>query len=255
MTTLPNINTHARMFDYAYNDILLNELLWRADTSVNRLKTDLDTALLNYGYNQVSTKPRVSQSGLYINVLYNNTKLWHLSFHLQYSPILSSQNPGTFHIKSNIIPSHPYQTLRIIAAPSSVCDPPGANRLQFTASVTHPSSSSICGVLDPTIDIVMSVLNRYFNSVSDQLSLHHNLSNRSNPHPELMPIIRTRPTNITRTALTAGLVGGTHAAATSRTNTRRLRRRLYTRQRNSFTNNRTLKKNMPTYKSSNIKRW
>jgi hypothetical protein len=82
-----------------------------------------------------------------------------------------------------------------------------------------------------------SIFNRYFNQPTDPLSLYNNLSNKTHVHSMLMPIIRTRPANITRTLLTAGMIGGSLSkykqSYKNKSKYKNAKRRTYNNRKNS----------------------
>jgi hypothetical protein len=249
-----NIQSHEYFFDFVNSDILLNEFLWRADKSQNILKQSLDNALRRHGYIRMYVITRVTNSGVYINVFNNNVKVWHISFHLEPSVSNPTPPPGALHIRSNIITTtNAYQILRVTAIPMA-CASGTPTRLQFSAGTFHPTSyTSICGALEPSIRIILNIVEQYFTPQTNRLSLYNDLSNKMRiPHPNLMAIIRTRPTHISRSTLTAGLIGGKRYGTTRKLRTRRYKHTgmpiIHTR------NNRTYKKNMSTHKSSRNKR-
>jgi hypothetical protein len=95
-----NIQSHEYLFSFIGNDIMLNEFLWRADNSVNRLKYDIEQILHIYGFPLI-INTNITSHGVYINVFNNATKLFHISFHLKKSFIQPPQSPGAIHIKNN----------------------------------------------------------------------------------------------------------------------------------------------------------
>lgn len=196
-----NIIFHNTLFRFVNNDWLLNEFLWRADARVNRLANDISNELLKHGYNSIVVTTNVNNNGVYIH-LGDGTYYWHISFHLEK---LNKPPPGAFHIKNNI--SKQYQILYVTEYPST-CNPLWTNRVEVKRSTfLDKSTTSICGIYESTINVVLSVINSYFSQPSNPLSLHNNLSGRYNRHPHLMTIIRSRPTEIKRTRLTQGVKG------------------------------------------------
>lgn len=229
MSTVANsdISSHEHFFSFVNSDDLLNEFLWRADRSVNRLRRDVVYALRNAGFPNLRIGTNVTHSGVYINMLDSSGKrMLHISFHLQPSYIQPPQSPGAIHAMNNFANPGVYQMFYVVQR-LSVCNPGAVNGLNLLRSSYDPNMySSICGSLDTTVDIILGVVNRYFKQPTEPLSLYHNLSGRrTTVHPQLMPIIRSRPHIITRTALTAGLAGGAKSRY-SRTRNERHRRRL-----------------------------
>lgn len=88
------------LFSFLGNDYILNEFLWRADQSVGILKQHLDQILISNGFIDVYVTTKILPSGVYINVIRNNSKIWHMSFHL-HKINKSHTIPGALHIQNN----------------------------------------------------------------------------------------------------------------------------------------------------------
>lgn len=235
---LRNIQSHGEIFKFM-TDEMLNEFLWRAESTTNLLGQHVENALHMSGYTTLSVKTKVNNRGVYINVKENNIKKLHISFHLK--KITQPQAPGAIHVGDNSQIPTQYQLLYIISVPD-ICNPSKINHIQFTKGSFEPNTiSNICGNLEPTIQRILDVLNLYFGPSNEPLSLIHNISGIFQPHRELMPIIRTRPTNLVRTSLTAHLKGGYSTNVHARRSRRRTR------------NNRGITKHVQTYKRINRK--
>lgn len=237
-----NMATHEQFFAFVNSYDLLNEFLWRADPSNNRLKHDVDNALRINGLPILSVKPNITPRGIYINVMYRNKQQWHISFHLHKDN--NPPVPGAIHIGDNKNPQYKkaYQLLYLVAAPAE-CDQTKVNHIELVRSSYEPNTlTSICGLYEPSIQIVLNIVEKYLSSPPEPLSLHYNLSGIYNtPHPELISIINSRPTNITRTAVPSQYKGG-------------YRRSLYAKcSKRGTRNNRKNKKYVQTYKCSNRK--
>jgi hypothetical protein len=208
-TLVPDVSSHEHFFSFVNSDDLLNEFLWRADPRISRMKHDIDQQLQITGFSTLYTETNITPQGVYINVKDHtiNRQIFHLSFHLMRS--YAPQPPGAFHARNNFTHRGVYQMFYVVQR-SSACNPGATNGLNLIRSRFFPSSySSICGRVEPAINVILSVVNRYFKQPTEPLSLYHDLTGRrATVHPQLMPIIRTRPRTLTRTALTAGLRGG-----------------------------------------------
>jgi hypothetical protein len=141
-------------------DEMLNEFLWRADSTTNLLEQHVEHALHMSGYTTLSVKTNVNSKGVYINVEDNTIQKLHISFHLK--KITQPQAPGAIHVGDNSSASKQYQLLYIISVPD-ICNPSKINHIQFTKGSFIPDTiPSICGNLEPTIQRILDVLNLYF---------------------------------------------------------------------------------------------
>lgn len=204
-----NILTHNYLFNFIFNDVMLNELYWRADPStkclVNDIQSLINTNSLLYSKN-IIVQTNITNNGIYINIYKFKTQIGHVSLHLKLIPSNNIKSPGALHIHNK--GSNIYQLLSLIRYPDS-CNP---SRISYTLSSINKSQSkigsSICNEVTITSNIILSVLEKYTSSpVGNPLSLYHPRCSNNTVHPYLMNVIRTR-TSIYRTGLTKGLKGG-----------------------------------------------
>jgi hypothetical protein len=204
-----NILTHEHIFDFIFNDGMLNELYWRADQTTNCLINDIQP-LINadpYLYSKnITVQTNITNEGIYINIYDQFKQIGHVSLHLKLLQSTSIKPPGALHIQND--GSKVYQLLSLTRYPNS-CNP---SSISYTLSSfnKHKSKStkSICTEVTITSNIILSVLEKYTSSpVGNPLSLYHPKCSNNTVHPYLMDVIRTRP-SIYRTGLTKGLKGG-----------------------------------------------
>lgn len=205
-----NILTHEHIFDFIFNDVMLNELYWRADPTTNCLINDINPLINTDPYlysNNITVKTNITNEGIYINIYDQFKQIGHVSLHLKLLQSKSIKSPGALHIQNNI--SKVYQLLSLVRYPNS-CNP---SSISYTLSSFNKHKSkqtkSICTEVTITSNIILSILEKYTSSpVGNPLSLYHPRCSNNTVHPYLMNVIRTRP-SIYRTGLTKGLKGGT----------------------------------------------
>jgi hypothetical protein len=201
-----NMSSQKRFFKFVNSDILLNEFLWRAENGLLAHDIQKELHINGYNLNVVSSVSNNSvNSGVFVSFYDNGIpqqRLWHISFHLEK---LAHDSPhGAIHIKNNI--NKLYQLLYIKRIPLH-CSPSDTYKIVLSRGSMIQTTSPLprfCGMYEPTIKIVLDVLNEYFTPINNPLSLYKQLSGMTVKHPYILTVMASRPSNIA----VSGLIGG-----------------------------------------------
>lgn len=206
-----NMLTHEHFFDFVFNDVMLNELLWRADKSTNCFVNDIQpmiNANPDLSSKNITVNSNITNSGVYINILdISKNQIGHVSLHLEKFQPKNIVSPGALHIQNNS--SNIYQLLSLDRHPDS-SNPMSVNYKLSSVNLKNAKNqkTDISDDITNTSKIIFFVLNAYTTTVlNNPLSLYYKRSYNNTVHPQLMTIVRTRP-QIHRTALTKTLKGG-----------------------------------------------
>jgi hypothetical protein len=204
-----NIVTHEYLFDFIFNDVMLNELYWRADPSTNCLVNDIQPLIdvePSLQHKNITVQTNITNKGIYINIYELHVKIGHVSLHLEYKQLKNIKSPGALHIQNDN--SSIYQLLSLVRYPDS-CNPSSINyKLSSINTSKLQIIPPICKEVTTTSNIILSVLKKYTSSpIGNPLSLYNTRCSNNTVHPYLMTVIRTRP-KIIRTGLTRSLKGG-----------------------------------------------